>query len=136
LPDDARYLVYPNQSYDGNPRVGDEEVFPEESLPEDQFHGPWSTEATLNWLWRNGKVPEWIDVDVQAEGGRHTLIALRCCGRFTGQEELLYHRYLEGVPPFSIKSPYLPPCWESVEESGKFDLYSVERLIAKPKQHK
>src|ERR1700722_1007035 len=32
LPDQLVFRVYPNQSYDGNPRVGDEEVFPEETL--------------------------------------------------------------------------------------------------------
>jgi hypothetical protein len=81
----------------------------------------------VGFLWRGGKVPEWIDAAVQAEDGGQTLVSLRCCGRFTAQEELLYHRYPGGVPPFSIKSPVLPPGWESVEASGKFDLYWREK---------
>jgi hypothetical protein len=122
LPDEVAFLVYPNQSFDGNPRVGDESVFPDESLPGGKFHGPWSEQETVAFLWREGKVPEWIDAAVEAEDGRRSLIALRCCGRFTTSEELLYHRP-GGLAPFSIKSPVLPPDWESVEASGRFDLY-------------
>jgi hypothetical protein len=127
LSDDVAFLVYPNQSCDDNPRVGDEVVFPDESLPQGHYHGPWSAEQVVGFLWRGGKVPEWIDAAVQAEDGGQTLVSLRCCGRFTAQEELLYHRYPGGVPPFSIKSPVLPPGWESVEASGKFDLYWREK---------
>jgi hypothetical protein len=123
LPDDVAFFVCPNQSYDGNPRVGDEAVFPEESLREGQHHGPWSAQEVVAFLWRDGKVPEWINVAVEAEDGKRSLIGLRCCGRFTAQEDLLYHRYPGGVPPFSIKSPVLPPGWENIEASGKFDLY-------------
>lgn len=32
LPDECRYLVFPNCSYDGNPLRDDEEVFPQDSL--------------------------------------------------------------------------------------------------------
>jgi hypothetical protein len=123
LPDEVAFFVYPNQSYDGNPRVGDEVVFPDEALPKGHGHGPWSAEDVLTFLWRQGKVPEWINAAVQAVDGPKSLIGLRCCGRFTAQEELLYHRHPDGVPPFSVKSPALPPGWESLDASGKFDLY-------------
>jgi hypothetical protein len=122
LPDVAVFRVYPNQSFDGEPRVGDEEVFPEESLPNGRYLGPWPTEKALDYLWRAGKVPEWIDAAVESENGQQSIIGLRCCGRFTASEELLYHRH-GGLAPFLIKSPPLPPRWESVEKSGRFDLY-------------
>lgn len=122
LPDDVAFRVYPNQSFDGNPRVGDEVVYPEESLPDGAFHGPWSADEAAGFLWRAGRVPEWIDAAVEAEDGRRSLVGLRCCGRFTASEDLLYHRP-GGLAPFSIKSPALPPGWESVEASGRFDLY-------------
>ena len=109
LPDEVVFILLPNRSYDGNPRVGDEGVFPGESLPQGHFHGPWSSDAVLNFLWRDGKVPEWIDVGVEAISEGRTVVALRCCGRFTAQEDLLYHNHPGGVPPFSIKSPYYPP---------------------------
>jgi len=121
LPDEVVFLVYPNQSCDENPRVGDEVVFPDESLPEGRHHGPWQADEALNFLWRGGKVPEWIDISVQGVGARCTIIGLRCCGRFTGEEDLLYHQN-KGGPPFSVKSPYLPTGWESVEASGRFSL--------------
>jgi hypothetical protein len=122
LPEEVAFRVLPNQSYDGNPRRDDEEVFPDDSLPDGSYHGPWSAEQVVEFLWRAGKVPEWIDVAVRAEDGRRTLVELRCCGRFTAMEEFLYHR-AGGLTPFSIKSPYLPPGWASVEASGRFDLY-------------
>jgi hypothetical protein len=121
LPDELGFRVYPNQSFDSTPRVGDEVIFPEESVLEGAFHGPWSTDETVDYLWRAGKVPEWIDVAVEASVDRFTLVALRCCGRFTASEDLRYHR-LRGLSPFSIKSPWLPPGWESIEASGRFDL--------------
>ena len=108
LPEEVAFRVYPNQSFDGNPRVGDEVVFPDESLPDGQFLGPWSAEEVVKYLWRDGKVPEWIDAGVESEDAQRSLIALRCCGRFTALEELLYHRP-GGFAPFSIKSPVLPP---------------------------
>lgn len=120
--DEVAFLVYPNQSFDGNPRVGDEVVFPNESLPEGKFLGPWSVEEVVAYLWRAGKVPEWINAAVESQDGRRSLVGLRCCGRFTALEELLYHRP-GGLAPFSIKSPVLPPGWESADVSGKFDLH-------------
>ena len=124
LPDEMAFLVYPNKSYDGKPRVGDEVVFPGESL-QGKYHGPWSAEEVIAFLWRDRKVPEWIDVWVQAEDGRRTLVALNCCGRFTAQKELLYHRS-SGVPPFQSMGPAVPLFWESVDASGKIDLYWQE----------
>jgi hypothetical protein len=122
LPDEVAFRVYPKQSFEGNPRVGDEVVFPDESLPDGQYHGPWSVGETVAYLWRAGKVPEWVNAAVESEDGWRSLVALRCCGRFTASDELLYHRP-GGLAPFSIKSPVLPPGWESVEASGRFDLH-------------
>jgi hypothetical protein len=122
LPDEVGFRVYPNQSFDGNPQVGDEVVFPDESLPDGEFLGPWSAEQVVEFLWRAGRVPEWIDAAVESEDGQRSLVGLRCCGRYTATEELLYHRP-GGMAPFSIKSPVLPPGWESVEASGRFDLH-------------
>lgn len=68
---------------------------------------------------------EWIDVAVEDVGGGLTVVSLLCCGRFTSQEDLLYHRD-GGRPPFSVKSPALPPGWEGVESSGKFRLRGLE----------
>src|SRR6185312_451570 len=85
LPDEVMFLVYPNQSCDDNRRIGDEAIFPDESLPEGKYHGPWTTEEVVAFLWRHGKVPEWINTAVQAEEGYRSLVGLHCCGRFTAQ---------------------------------------------------
>ena len=122
LPSSCRYLILPNQSYDANPLEGDEQVFPEEKLPSGEYLGPFDAEQVVEHLWRNEKVPEWINVMVYSYNKQHTYLELLCCGRFTASESYLYHK-AEGHPPFHVLSPGLPPNWESVEENGKFDLY-------------
>jgi len=131
LPEEVLFRVYPvawdtEKVYDAG-----ETVFPNESLPWGKFLGPWGAEEAAVYLCRDGKVPVWIDAAVEAEDGTHSIVGLRCCGRFTTSEDLLYHRQ-RGLPPFAIKSPPLPPKWESVEASGRFDLYW--RTIAKIEQ--
>ena len=122
LPPSCSYLLYPNQSYDGNPLKGDEELFPEDSVSFGKFIGPLGFEESFQFLWRKGKVPEWVDLSVQACDADRSYVQLRCCGRFTALEELLYHR-VEGYQPFHVQSPPVPPNWKGLEESGKFDLY-------------
>jgi hypothetical protein len=122
LPDEVVFLVYPNQSYDGHPPVGDEVIFPGDSLPDGLHHGPWAVGQVVDFLWRDGNVPEWIDIQVRGEDGRRTEVALECCGRFTSQDGLLYYPDRD-TRPFAVKSPILPPGWESAEVSGKFTLH-------------
>jgi hypothetical protein len=50
LPSGYLYLLYPNQSYDGNPLQKDEEIFPEESLPNRKFLGPLTVEQAVEYL--------------------------------------------------------------------------------------
>ncbi|BCM88410.1 hypothetical protein IAD21_00241 [Abditibacteriota bacterium] len=121
LPDAVRFRVRPNQSYDGNPLGGDEETFAHESLPREQYLGPLTEEEVLAWLWRGGKVPEWVDLSTTACDAQFTYVELLCCGRFTANDKHLYHQR-EGYPPFHVLGPALPPGWKSLEESGKFDL--------------
>src|SRR5262245_43807436 len=122
LPAAYLYLLFPNQSYDGNPLEADEEIFPNEALPQFKFLGPLDAAQALAFLWRDGKVPEWINASVQACDKQFSYVQLLCCGRFTATEELLYHR-AEGYQPFHVLSPNIPPGWESLEQNGKFDLY-------------
>jgi hypothetical protein len=123
LPDSWRFLIEPNASYDGHPLVGDECLYPEDSLPQGEMLGPLTFEQAAAWLWREGRVPEWVDVSVHGVNREHTYVRLICCGRFTGMEERLYYR--DAIPPFGIKSPVLPFGWESVEVSGRFDLPTI-----------
>ncbi|HEV2799606.1 MAG TPA: hypothetical protein VGW12_03870 [Pyrinomonadaceae bacterium] len=99
----------------------DEQTFPQESLPQNQHLGPLTAEEVVNYLWREGKVPEWIDINVHSSDKSYTYLRLLCCGRYTAADQLLYHQQ-EGSPPFHKGSPYIPPGWESVEKNGKFDV--------------
>ncbi len=123
LPSMYRYRIFPNCSYDGRPRVGDEEVFPEDSegVPATGL-GPWGPEEVVEYLWRDGKIPEWINVHVYSYDDEYTYVALTCCGRFTARDDLLYSLWTD-VPPFRVCGPSLPPNWKSIEESPKFKLH-------------
>lgn len=50
-------------------------------------------------LWRDGRVPEWIDVAVTSETGTATVVELTCCGRYT----------VPAGSPFHVVGPVLPP---------------------------
>lgn len=130
LPSNCRYVIFSNQSYDENPLEGDEQLFPEDSLLLPPYIGPFDEKQVVEFLWRNGKIPEWINVSVYSYDTDFTYLELICCGRFTATEELLYHRQ-EGYPPFHVLGPSLPPNWESLEQSGKFNLYwNGEKSVA------
>jgi len=116
LPDEVRFLVQPNATYDGNPLEDDEQRF-----PNDVRSGPLTAEQAVERLWRDGKVPEWINLSVHSYDVNFTYAELLCCGRFTALDRHLYHR-AEGRPPFHILGPTIPPGWRSPELSGKFDL--------------
>jgi hypothetical protein len=126
LPSTCRYLVFPNQSYDGNTLVEDEEIFPRETLPQGEYIGPLDATEVVNQLWRNGKVPDWVNVTVYSYDQECTYLELLCCGRFTASE-LLYHQR-EGYLPFHVLGPTLPPGWESIERTGRFSLFWHGRI--------
>jgi hypothetical protein len=52
-------------------------------------------------------VPEWIDVSVIGTTGAFTLLELVCCGRFTANDDILYHQH-QGRRPFQVVGPTLP----------------------------
>src|SRR5215212_10278346 len=64
LPSNCRYIIFPNQSYDKNPLEGDEQLFPEDSLSLHLYVGPYDAGQVVEYLWRNGKIPEWVNVSV------------------------------------------------------------------------
>jgi len=109
LPDTMRFRVRLNSSFDGHPRVGDEVIYPMDGGYERASAlKDCSAEQVVETLWRDGRVPEWIDVSVIAATGAATLLQLVCCGRFTAENQLLYHER-EGRAPFHVTGPVLPP---------------------------
>jgi hypothetical protein len=120
LPDELRFRLFPNQSHDDN-RAPDEIVYPEDSLESlDQFL-ELSRDDCIRFLYRDGRIPAWIDVSVGAADATRTYIHLLCCGRYTDDDNrLCYNRCQRG--PFGIKSPTFPPWIPFDEKNPKFRL--------------
>ena len=78
--------------------------------------------AVVDELWRDGRVPEWMDLSVVDVAQGSTVLEALCCGRFTDDETLLYHK-TEGAPPFHVTSPALPPN----HDGGRFSLHWMHR---------
>ncbi len=118
-----RYFIILNGSYDKNPLAPGEYFFPDHNCPQTDRRIPRSAEEVVERLWRGGKVPEWIDITPYEVDGTCLYSELLCCGRFTDQENILYHRG-EGYPPFHKFGPVLPNGYRDLKQDGKFDLHS------------
>ena len=121
LPENLSYLIFLNQSYDKNELIEDEKLFPEESYSENRIKEFKNKLDVINFLWRDKKIPEWINLCIHSYEENVTYLSLICCGRFTATEDLLYHKH-EGYPPFHVLGPSLPVGFKSIEVSGKFNL--------------
>jgi hypothetical protein len=131
LPDATVYEIFPNSSYDGNPLHQDERVFPEDELTRDEFHAM-TVEEVIDFLWRDGMVPEWVDLSVGAANEQHTIVELLCCGRFTANRDLLYYTHVNRGP-FGVKGPALPPDYDS-NNPKPFALFNPHELRKKYQQ--
>jgi len=119
LPDEIHYFVYLGASYDGHALTEGEETFPEDYSERTREYN--SSSDVVDLLWRDGKVPEWIDVKVVSEGGKYTNIKLDCCGRYSSDERDIYHAH-ERHAPFHVVGPPIPPACET-NRKEKYDLY-------------
>jgi hypothetical protein len=120
LPDSFLYTVHLNQSYDGNSLEPGEHVFPDDIARYGATVGPFNDSSVVDLLWRDGLVPEWIDISVERADSDHTHFSLLCCGRFADSPDHLYYSQTDCCP-FGVKSPVLPPRWD--ETHGPFDLH-------------
>jgi hypothetical protein len=108
LPPQLRFRLELNASYDGNPLHASERLFPADSDPRRRRAVSNLDEAgALAAFWRDGLVPEWVDLSVVGVTGAATLVGALTCGRFTADDGLLYHRD-EGYAPFHVLGPSLP----------------------------
>jgi hypothetical protein len=123
LSDKLIFRVRLNQSHDSSLRP-DQKVYPEDSTPQraHELHR-YREEEVVQALWRDGTVPEWVDIAVVGQTATETVMELLCCGRFTGDESHLYHKQ-EGMRPFSVHGPFLPPRYKSG------DLFSIWHRLA------
>jgi hypothetical protein len=118
LPASFLYSVRLNQSYDGNPLKDGEQVFPDDTTRHGSVIAPLDESAVVALLWRDGLVPEWINISVERADSEQPHFELRCCGRFTDRTEHLYYSQTECCP-FGVKGPVLPHDWK--ESDGRFD---------------
>ncbi len=77
-------------------------------------------EKVVEYLWRDGKVPEWINVFVVSADDKNTLIKLECCRRYSNDVEDIYHAH-EGRAPFHVLGPPAPP--EYIKNKDKYDIF-------------
>jgi hypothetical protein len=109
LPAVLMFRVPLNQSYDGHPPQPGEVRFPQDSGQHRAAAlNKCDAQTVVAELWRDGRVPEWINLSVVGETGAETVIEVVCCGRFTDDDTRLYHAG-EGAPPFHVLGPALPP---------------------------
>lgn len=119
LPDEIRFVVYLGVSNDANPLDDGEQVYPNDYSERKRFFS--DVDDVVELLFREGKVPEWINVTVDSEDGESTKVKLECCGRFSDRKEHMYPSP-SGISPFHILGPALPP-WFDKNSKKKFDLY-------------
>ena len=83
------FLVRLNQSFDGNP-LANGEVIPNEirAKGENQI-GPLTHDEVVTVLWRDGLVPEWVDIIPWEATASGFSFQLTCYGRFAKSEPLL-----------------------------------------------
>ena len=91
LPCAYKYHVFPNQSYDEHLEAGDV-VYPNDSLEDIHEYIEVGRDDCIRYLYRDGRVPKWIDISVGAVDYDFTYVCLRCCGRFTADDERLYYK--------------------------------------------
>ncbi len=92
--------------------------------PADQGNEPsrdLAEDEAIALLWREGTIPEWIDISVCDAVSGATIVELLVCGRFTANDALLYHQK-PGRAPFHVVSPPLPPGHSEGQRFGLSDV--------------
>ena len=117
LPSGCLYLISHNLGF--NPNVVDKQSFPEDAQYNDFYVGPLDATGVVDHLWRNGRVPQWINTAVHTTDASYTYFLLGCSGCFTALEDFDH----AGRPvPFSLRIPLPPPGWRLKDERGMTDM--------------
>ncbi|GAA2624661.1 hypothetical protein GCM10010399_65040 [Dactylosporangium fulvum] len=112
MPETLVLRVRLNRSYDGHPPRPGEVRYPGDSAWRRAAElSRCDPETAVSELWRDGRVPEWVNLAVAGRTGTATVVEVVCCGRFTDDDARLYHAE-EGTPPFHVVSPILPPQYD------------------------
>ncbi len=137
LPAPLVFRVRLNQSYDEFSALPGEGRFPEDSsrdraaaLHRCEF------ETVVDELWREGRVPEWVNLAVVGISRTATIIEVVCCGRFTADATKLSD--MPGGPaPFQPGGPALPPAHDGTRfsvhtRSECWDREDLDMLVEVP----
>lgn len=136
LPNDCLFHLHLNRSHDRD-ALPEYKLFPEDSSPELAVHLKHvCAEDVISMLWRDGMVPQWVNLNVVGESDTATLIEVIACGRFTTDEARLYHLD-EGRAPFHVLGPSLPV---NYVEGTRFSIYArstcwTEADLRRSEQH-
>jgi hypothetical protein len=122
VPEGRLFLIYTNQSHDGNPLRSDETLYPGDALPTESNPLPRTEEEAIDSLWRFGKVPEWIDVAVARIEEGNTYLRSSAVADSPQTNDFCITRG-QPRPGSALKSPDLPPNWLPAAKSVKFDLH-------------
>lgn len=133
LPKNLRFIILTNCFYDGNELELDEEVYPEDKTNRNSSINPTDERQVVEYLWRDGKIPEWINVQVDSCDENYTYISLECCGRYTSKKELMYH--IERFPPFNPLSPAIPYSLFNHETDELIEKIDINKLEKKKLHH-
>lgn len=131
LPHDCKFIIKTNCSYDGNELENDEEIYPDDKIDESSSINPATKSTVIDYLWRNGKVPQWINVQVNSCDLNFSYITLKCCGRYSA---FLNHKDgpFRGLGP-SIPYRYYDPISEKLIQ--KVDLNEIKQYSTNSSFH-
>jgi hypothetical protein len=102
----------------------DERVFDRDDTYRRSGHThPHEERRMIDYFWRDGFVPRWIDISVYCVNATATVFELLTSDVFTRYEADGCPFYTERpLKPWAAKTPPLPPGWRDVETSGRFSL--------------
>lgn len=86
------------------PRVENFDYYPED---DNKRFKNLSEDEIVKLLFRNKKIPVWIDINVKTVRDGYTIMNLLCAGRFSDDENEYYYKK-RNTGPFGIKSPIFP----------------------------
>lgn len=104
LPEDFLYTVVLNVSED-DPALTQFDIYPEDSGKKAELI---DEKEVVKLLYRNGKIPVWIDICVACVHQSNTIIHLLCAGRYSDKSQDYYYNHHDTVSPFGIKGPVFP----------------------------
>ncbi|MFA5127250.1 MAG: hypothetical protein WC465_04630 [Patescibacteria group bacterium] len=87
-------------------------------------------EKVIEKLYQDGSVPRWVDLNVKTVENDLSIIRCEYSNIFFNDESNLLHED-EGVPPFHILSPHIPPSHFDFDKNkvkeGKFSIKDIPK---------